>query len=107
MKKTTYLAGTALLSLTLSGCSGTNEFKPAAGMDSTDIYANACTSCHGDSGQGKFGFLLKLSGTDATNEAIAEKILKGGHLMPAFPNIGQQEAEGLAAYIKAMQSNSL
>jgi mono/diheme cytochrome c family protein len=102
MKKTTYLAGTALLSLALSGCSGSNDFKPTAGMDSMVIYTNACASCHGDSGQGKFGFLLKLSGTDAATEAITEKITKGGHLMPAFPNISQQEAEGLAAYIKAL-----
>ena len=101
MNRTTYLAGASLLALALTGCSDTNDFKPVTGMDGMDIYANACASCHGDGGSGKFGILLKLAGTEASSEAIAEKIIKGGHLMPAFPNITQQEAKGIAAYIKA------
>lgn len=104
MKKTTYSAATGLLLLlALSGCSDSNDFQPAAGMDAVDIFANACSSCHGENGQGKFGFLLKLAGTDAPAEEISEKILKGGHLMPAFPNINQQQAEVVAAYLKALQ----
>ncbi|MEJ2621046.1 MAG: cytochrome c [Candidatus Thiodiazotropha sp.] len=100
MKKTTNLLSITLLALTLSGCSGSNDFKPAAGMDGLDIYANACTSCHGDGGQGKFGFLLKLAGTDESPKEITEKIINGGKLMPAFPNINQQQAEQVADYLK-------
>ncbi|MES9940394.1 MAG: cytochrome c [Candidatus Thiodiazotropha sp. 6PLUC2] len=101
MKKTIYITGITLLALTLTGCSDSNDFKPVAGMDGMDIYANACSSCHGSNGQGKFGFLLKLAGTDDSSEEISEKIINGGHIMPAFPNISQQEAEKVAAYLKA------
>jgi mono/diheme cytochrome c family protein len=101
MIKTTYLSGVSLLALILSGCSGSNDFEPAAGMDGLDIYANACASCHGESGQGKFGFLLKLAGTDVNPEDISAKIINGGKLMPAFPNINQQQAEQVAAYLKS------
>jgi mono/diheme cytochrome c family protein len=100
MKKTTYLSSVLLLALTLSGCSDSNDFKPAAGMDGLDIYANACSSCHGDGGQGKFGFLLKIAGTDESPEEISAKIINGGKWMPAFPNIDQQQAEQLADYLK-------
>jgi mono/diheme cytochrome c family protein len=100
MKKTIIFTSIGLLAMALTGCSGSNDFKPAAGMGGMDIFANACASCHGDNGQGKFGFLLKLAGTEATTAAISEKIIKGGHFMPAFPNISQQDAENVATYLK-------
>ncbi|MES9860981.1 MAG: cytochrome c [Candidatus Thiodiazotropha sp. LLP2] len=101
MNKIFYITSISLLVLALSGCSDSNNFKPVTGMDGMDIYANACSSCHGSNGQGKFGFLLKLAGTDDSTEEISEKIIKGGHIMPSFPNISQQEAEKVAAYLKA------
>ncbi|MEW8028599.1 MAG: cytochrome c [Candidatus Thiodiazotropha sp.] len=102
MKKATYLAGICLSGFLLTGCSDSNDFKPVAGMDGMDIYANACSSCHGENGSGKFGFLLKLTGTDANTEEIVGMIRNGGHIMPAFPNIDAQHAELVAAYIKAL-----
>ncbi|MCG7899912.1 MAG: cytochrome c [Candidatus Thiodiazotropha lotti] len=101
MKKTTYLSGVSLLALSLSGCSDSNDFKPITGMDGMDIYANACASCHGENGQGKFGLLLKLADSEASPEEISAKIINGGQLMPAFPNISQAQAEQIAAYLKA------
>ena len=102
MKTTIATTGAALLALTLTGCSNSNDFMPVTGMDGMDIYANACASCHGDNGQGKLGFLLKLAGSDISSEAISEKIINGGHFMPAFPNISQPDAEQVAAYLKAL-----
>jgi mono/diheme cytochrome c family protein len=105
MNNTTHIIGAALLALALAGCSGTNDFKPVAGMNGAEIFANACASCHGDGGNGKFGFLLKLKGdADLSAEEVTEKILKGGSLMPAFQNITQQEAESVAAYLLAPES---
>jgi mono/diheme cytochrome c family protein len=101
MNKTTYLSAISLLALSLSGCSDSNDFTPAEGMDGLDIFANACASCHGEKGQGKFGFLLKLAGTDGSSEEISKKIIHGGKLMPAFPNINQQQAKEVATYLKA------
>ncbi|MES9826205.1 MAG: cytochrome c [Candidatus Thiodiazotropha endolucinida] len=102
MKKTTCLAGICLAGSLLTGCSDNNDFKPAAGMDGMDIYANACSNCHGVNGSGKFGFLLKLSGTDSNTEEIVDKIRNGGHIMPAFPNIDTRHVGLVAAYIKTL-----
>lgn len=101
MKKTTYIAGACLSLSLLTGCSE-NNFTPVSGMDGMDIYANACASCHGENGAGKFGFLLKLADSEASNEKIVGMIRKGGHIMPAFPNIDDQQAGLVADYIKSL-----
>ncbi|MEW7996600.1 MAG: cytochrome c [Candidatus Thiodiazotropha endolucinida] len=102
MKKATCLAGICLAGSLLTGCSDNNDFKPATGMDGMDIYANACSHCHGVNGSGKFGFLLKLTGSGSNTEEIVHKIRNGGHIMPAFPNIDTQHAGLVAAYIKTL-----
>lgn len=102
MIRMTKLAGISLLVLLLTGCSEVNDFKPVAGMDAMDIYAHACSNCHGDGGSGKFGMLLKIAGTDEKTDEIVDKVLNGGHIMPAFPNINKQQAESIAAYLKAL-----
>jgi cytochrome c551 len=102
MKKTTYLAGIYLTASLLTGCSDSNDFTPVSGMDGMDIYASACANCHGENGGGKFGFLLKLVGSDAPVEDIVGMIQKGGHIMPAFPNIDEQQAKLVATYIKSL-----
>ncbi|MCU7934229.1 MAG: cytochrome c [Candidatus Thiodiazotropha sp. (ex Dulcina madagascariensis)] len=101
MIRTTNATAACLLALTLAGCSDVNDYKPTADMTATDIFTEACSSCHGDGGSGKFGFLLKIAGTEAAAEEVVEKILHGGHIMPAFPNIDEQDAERLATYLKA------
>ncbi|MET0066597.1 MAG: c-type cytochrome [Candidatus Thiodiazotropha sp.] len=100
MIKTTSIAGISLLALSLSGCSDVNDYKPGTGLDGKAMFDQACASCHGESGTGKFGFLLKISGSDESAEEIAEKISKGGSVMPAFPNISHEEALGIALYLK-------
>jgi mono/diheme cytochrome c family protein len=102
MNKTTCLAGICLSLSLLTGCSDSNDFTPVSGMDGLAIYANACANCHGENGSGKFGFLLKLAGSDGSTEEIVEMIRNGGHFMPAFPNIGSQQAEQVAAYLKSL-----
>jgi mono/diheme cytochrome c family protein len=102
MKKTTYLAGICLSASLLAGCSDNNNFTPVSGMDGMDIYANACVNCHGENGSGKFGFLLKLAGSDESADEIVDKIRNGGHFMPAFPNINTQQAELVATYLKSL-----
>ena len=91
-----------LAGLGLSAC-GQRDYTPVAGVSAETIFAEACAGCHGDAGAGKFGFLLKLAGSDHPHpdSEIAEKVIKGGHIMPAFPNIDQQNAEALGQYINA------
>lgn len=101
MIRMTKLAGISLLVLLLTGCSEVNDFKPVAGMDAMDIYANACSGCHGEGGNGKFGILLKIAGTDESMDEIVDKVLNGGHIMPAFPNIDEKQAKNIATYLKS------
>ncbi len=100
MIKTTHLIGISLLTLTLTGCSDVNDYKPEGGLDGKAMFSQACASCHGESGNGKFGFLLKISESEESAEEIAEKISSGGTIMPAFPNISQDEAQSIAHYLK-------
>ncbi len=88
-----------VLSVGLTAC-GPREYSPEPGTSATDMFAAGCQSCHGEGGKGKFGFLLKVAGTDATEADISAHIRDGGFLMPAFPNIGEQERQSLAAYLK-------
>jgi len=85
----------------LSGCGGPDEYTPVAGMSGTDIFTVACQSCHGEAGQGKFGFLLKIAGDAHSVAEIADKVRDGGFVMPSFPNIGDKERQALAEYIRA------
>jgi mono/diheme cytochrome c family protein len=100
MFKTTQFIGACLVAASLSGCSD-SDFKPAEGMPANQLFAEACASCHGDNGQGKFGMLLKLAGSDLSSEEMVQKIRQGGHVMPAFPNISEEEALAIASFIKS------
>ncbi|MCU7852877.1 MAG: c-type cytochrome [Candidatus Thiodiazotropha sp. (ex Monitilora ramsayi)] len=101
MKKTTALSILAILSVSLGGCGGNNDFKATASMPVNDLFAQACAGCHGENGEGKFGILLKLAGSDDAAEEMAEKIRHGGHIMPAFPNISEAEAISIATFLKS------
>ncbi len=100
MIKTTHFFAIGLLALTLTGCSDVNDYKPESGLDGKTLFSQACADCHGDSGGGKFGFLLKIAGTDESTEEVVEKINQGGTFMPSFPNISQEEAQSIAHYLK-------
>jgi mono/diheme cytochrome c family protein len=92
--------GACLILAGLSGCSGTSDYKPSAGLPTDQLFAEACASCHGDKGEGKFGFLLAVAGSEAADEEIVAKILEGGHMMPAFPHISAEQAAAIAGYLK-------
>ncbi|MCU7906589.1 MAG: cytochrome c [Candidatus Thiodiazotropha sp. (ex Epidulcina cf. delphinae)] len=100
MIRTTNPTVACLLALMLAGCSDVNDFKPTVGMTATDIFADACSSCHGDGGSGKFGFLLKVAGTETAAEEVVAKIRHGGRIMPAFPNIDEEDAVRITSYLK-------
>ncbi len=101
MDKTTRLIGAGLMAAALAGCSGSRDFTPTESMSPDLIFAEACSGCHGEAGDGKFGFLLSIAGTDEASEEIVAKIRNGGHLMPAFPNIDENTASAIATYLKS------
>ncbi len=98
MDKTTRIMGACLLAAGLSGCS--KDFTPSEGMGASEIFTQACAACHGDNGQGKFGFLLKVAGSETPLPEMADKIRNGGYVMPAFPNISEADALAIAGYLK-------
>ncbi len=102
MIKTNRLLAIATLAAALSGCGGPSDFKPTEGMSVADIYAGACQACHGENGAGKFGFLLKVAQSDKSQEEIAALLKEGGHIMPSFPNMSDDERLTMAAFVKAL-----
>ena len=102
MKQMTRLFAASILAVTLSGCGGPSDFTPTEGMSAADIYASACQACHGENGGGKFGFLFKIAGTEASLEQVAATLKEGGSIMPSFPNMSDEDRMTMAAYIKAL-----
>ena len=98
MNKTTQLIGAGLIAAVMSGCSS-SDYKPTAGLPVDQLFAEACSGCHGKDGEGKFGFLLAVAGTETATPEIISKIRQGGHLMPAFPQISESEATAIAVYL--------
>jgi mono/diheme cytochrome c family protein len=92
----------SLFAAILAGCGGKDDYTPSAGVNAPAIFAEACQSCHGGAGEGKFGFLFSLAGTESTPEKIARHIAEGGPVMPAFPNLSQEQRMALAAYVKSL-----
>lgn len=101
MKRLTSTLPAVIMLGLLSGCGGPDEYKPEAGMSGEAIFAAACQACHGEAGQGKFGFLLKIAGDEHSVSEIADKVHEGGFIMPSFPNIGDKERQALAEYIRS------
>lgn len=95
-KKITVLAAALLL----TGCGGDNPYTPQAGATAETIFAEACESCHGANGAGKFGVLLRLALEDNSVEEVAAKVRSGGPVMPAFPQIDEATATALATHLK-------
>ncbi len=102
MYKTTRFIGICLLAAGLSACGGDSDYQPGAGLSPQQLYAQACASCHGKQGGGKFGFLFSIAGSDLSAEEIAGKIRGGGDMMPAFPQISEEQASAVADYVKKL-----
>ncbi len=84
------------LVLLAAGCSKTNDYTPAAGVASADVFKAICADCHQADGNGKY---FELTGEKATAEAIATRINEGNMMMPAFPNIQGEALTGLSNYV--------
>ncbi|MES9937658.1 MAG: cytochrome c [Sedimenticola sp.] len=102
MKKIISLFAAVTAVAALTGCMGASDFDPALTMTPAEMYASGCQSCHGAMGEGKFGFLLKIAGTESSIGEISEKIEKGGHVMPGFPYIETPQRLLLATYVKTL-----
>lgn len=102
MYKTTRSIGICLIATGLSACGGDSSYQPETDLSAAQLYAEACTACHGKEGEGKFGFLFTIAGSDEPTEAIVEKIKQGGQMMPAFPQISREQASALAEYVKSL-----
>lgn len=79
-----------------------SDYTPKPGLSGVEIFSETCASCHGAAGAGKFGFLLKLAGTELDTDAIKDKIATGSALMPKYPNIQADDLNNLATYIKTL-----
>lgn len=79
-----------------------SDYTPSAELSGTQIFTETCAGCHGSAGNGKFGFLLKLTSSTLTSNEVSNKITKGGSLMPAYPNIKEKQLSELTAYVKSL-----
>jgi hypothetical protein len=91
------------LAATLTGCGNSEEYTPKAGMTAVQIFEEACEWCQGTNGGGKFGFLFKVAGAEASAAHIAQRIAEGGVIMPAFPRIPEPERLALGEFLKAQE----
>jgi len=78
----------------LAGCSKSNDFSPAVGMDGEAIFQAACSECH-EVGEGGYYFDL------AADVDIAKQVRNGGVMMPSFPNIQGEALRALEEYVRA------
>ncbi len=101
MYKTTRFIAACLTVAALGGCSS-SDYTPTTGAAADQLFAEACSGCHGDNGAGKFGFLLAIAGSEESTETIVDKIRNGGHLMPAFPQLSEEQASAIAGYLKSL-----
>ncbi len=85
-----------VLGLVMAGCAGKETYSPAAGATGEDMFREACAECHEPKEHGSY---FELDKEEATATAVAEKISKGGFMMPAFPNIGSAELKRLSDYV--------
>ena len=101
MKKYLILAALGAMLLGLNAC-GVSDYDPSITATPGDMFSEACASCHGDEGEGKLGFLLKIQDTKASLADINNKIELGGYVMPAFPGIDAPQRLMLSTYVKTL-----
>ena len=102
MYATTRILGIVLIAAGLSACGGGSSYQPATGLSTEQLYAEACSGCHGKTGGGKFGFLFSIVDSEMPVNEIVDKIRNGGQMMPAFPQISETQATEIAAYVKGL-----
>ncbi|MFP4560035.1 MAG: c-type cytochrome [Thiohalorhabdus sp.] len=88
-----------LTTVALAGCGDQEAYDPEAGTDASTMFEEGCAHCHGQEGQGKFGFLLSLEDTQLAEEGIADMIANGTGIMPAFPELEEDQRRDLARYV--------
>lgn len=86
------IATAGLLSLS---CAGSNDFSPTANMSGKEIFDKACLECHAPVGES----VMEISAEMKDADRIANKVLSGGMMMPAFPNIQGATAKLLSEYV--------
>ncbi|HKJ87359.1 MAG TPA: cytochrome c [Gammaproteobacteria bacterium] len=86
--------------LTLAGCGGKENYDPAPGTQASAMFKHACSHCHGEKGQGKFGFLLSLHDLQLPKPGIEKMIAHGNGIMPAFTKLSDKQRARLANYVK-------
>jgi mono/diheme cytochrome c family protein len=91
------------VTLLLAACGGPSEFKAEANASAEAMFAAACVKCHGERGQGKWGFLLKIAGSAKGKDELAAVLHSGGKLMPSFPNLSQDQRLALVDYLKSQR----
>lgn len=94
-----------LLLLALTSC-GRDKHNHAPNMTGKQLFKHHCASCHMETGAGNF---LKgtpaNSGTELSVIQIMHKMVKGQNpdtRMPSFPNMPEEEASKIAAYLRQM-----
>lgn len=102
MNKSIQIILLATLATGLTGCIGPDDYTPEEGMSPAEIFSATCQTCHGIKGEGKFGFLFGIAGSEKSMQDIAKKIGEGSMLMPSFPNISAENKLSIAAYVKAL-----
>ena len=99
-KRSLLLAATPFL---LTACGGGEEaYAPEPGTAPETMFEQACSHCHGEQGKGKFGFLLGLEGTQLDASGIGSMIEQGSGIMPAFPELSDDQRQSLAEYVKGL-----
>jgi quinoprotein glucose dehydrogenase len=78
---------------------------PAAAQDAAagaKLYAANCSACHGPDRAGIAGTFPALTDVNKRLDPkqIAEKIKKGGGLMPPFGQLSQKDIDDIAAFLK-------
>ncbi len=91
--------GSILCALALTGC-GQSDYSPDESVSADEMIAEACSGCHGEGGQGRFGFLLTIAGTEHPADKVAAKIAKGGLIMPEFVQLSEAQRLEIANYLK-------
>ncbi|WP_349655672.1 cytochrome c [Xanthomonas sp. 10-10] len=87
----------ALLGTTLAATAWSKD-DPTAGAQ---LYATHCTACHGATRAGvppTFPALTDV-GKRLQPAQIKEKIVKGGGLMPPFPQLSQEDVGNIASFL--------
>ncbi len=87
----------ALLGTTLAATAWSKD-DPTAGAQ---LYATHCTACHGATRAGvppTFPALTDV-GKRLQPAQIKEKIVKGGGLMPPFPQLSQEDVDNIASFL--------